>query len=54
MLIVGNFLSYAGMEMNAVHVASLREPGKEYPRSVFAATGLVLLIFILPRWPSAG
>ncbi|AZQ71288.1 MULTISPECIES: APC family permease [Streptomyces] len=47
-LIVGNFLSYAGMEMNAVHVASLREPGKEYPRSVFAATGLVLLIFILP------
>ncbi|MFF5130037.1 APC family permease [Streptomyces syringium] len=47
-LIVGNFLSYAGMEMNGVHVASLREPGKQFPRSVFAATGLVLLIFILP------
>ncbi|GGR02550.1 APC family permease [Streptomyces netropsis] len=47
-LIVNNFLSYAGMEMNGVHVASLREPGKQFPRSVFAATGLVLLIFILP------
>ncbi|WP_414169431.1 APC family permease [Streptoverticillium reticulum] len=47
-LIVNNFLSYAGMEMNGVHVSSLREPGKEFPRSVFLATGLVLLIFVLP------
>ncbi|MEV4434509.1 APC family permease [Streptomyces sp. NPDC049585] len=47
-LIVNNFLSYAGMEMNGVHVAALREPGKDYPRAMFAATGLVLLIFILP------
>jgi glutamate:GABA antiporter len=47
-LIVNNFLSYAGMEMNGVHVSSLREPGRRFPRSVFAATGLVLLIFILP------
>ncbi|MDI3405981.1 APC family permease [Streptomyces cavernicola] len=47
-LIVNNFLSYAGMEMNGVHVSSLREPRSEYPRSIFLATGLVLLIFILP------
>ncbi|WP_338695908.1 APC family permease [Streptomyces sp. Q6] len=47
-LIVNNFLSYAGMEMNGVHVSSLRSPRGEYPRSVFLATGLVLLIFILP------
>ncbi|NGO80977.1 amino acid permease [Streptomyces sp. YC504] len=47
-LIVNNFLSYAGMEMNGVHVSSLREPRSEYPRSIFMATGLVLLIFILP------
>ncbi|MFI9200674.1 APC family permease [Streptomyces sp. NPDC053048] len=47
-LIVNNFLSYAGMEMNGVHVSSLRDPGRQYPRSVFMATGLVLLIFILP------
>lgn len=47
-LIVNNFLSYAGMEMNAVHVSSLKKPGTEFPRSMFLATGLVLLIFILP------
>jgi glutamate:GABA antiporter len=47
-LIVNNFLSYSGMEMNAVHVSSLRDPGKEFPRSMFLAMGLVLLIFILP------
>ncbi|MEU9995435.1 APC family permease [Streptomyces sp. NPDC050848] len=47
-LIVNNFLSYSGMEMNAVHVSSLKNPGKEYPKSMFLAVGLVLLIFILP------
>jgi glutamate:GABA antiporter len=47
-LIVNNFLSYSGMEMNAVHVSSLRQPGKEFPKAMFLATGLVLLIFILP------
>ena len=47
-LIVNNFLSYAGMEMNAVHVSELRNPGKEFPRAMFLAMGLVLLIFILP------
>jgi amino acid transporter len=47
-LIVNNFLSYSGMEMNAVHVGSLREPAREFPRAIFFAMGLVLLIFILP------
>ncbi|WP_433829914.1 APC family permease [Actinoplanes sp. CA-015351] len=47
-LIVNNFLSYSGMEMNAVHVASLRKPGSEFPRAMFLAVGLVLVIFILP------
>ncbi|WP_326665036.1 APC family permease [Streptomyces sp. NBC_00385] len=47
-LIVNNFLSYSGMEMNAVHVSSLRNPAKEYPKSMFLAMGMVLLIFILP------
>jgi amino acid transporter len=36
------------MEMNAVHVGSLRNPKKEFPRAMFFACGLVLLIFILP------
>ena len=47
-LIVNNFLSYSGMEMNAVHVSKLRKPAKEFPKSIFLAMGLVLLIFILP------
>jgi glutamate:GABA antiporter len=47
-LIVNNFLSYSGMEMNAVHVGSLRNAAKEFPRAIFLAMGLVLLIFILP------
>ena len=47
-LIVNNFLSYSGMEMNAVHVSSLRRPDREFPRAMFLAMGLVLLIFILP------
>jgi amino acid transporter len=47
-LIVNNFLSYSGMEMNAVHVGSLRKPGTEFPRAMFLSMGLVLVIFILP------
>ncbi|WP_028066528.1 amino acid permease [Solirubrobacter soli] len=47
-LIVNNFLSYSGMEMNAVHVSSLKNPGREFPKAMFFAIGLVLLIFILP------
>ncbi|MFJ2807585.1 MULTISPECIES: APC family permease [unclassified Kitasatospora] len=47
-LIVNNFLSYSGMEMNAVHVSSLRNPAREFPRSMFTASAMVLLIFILP------
>ncbi|WP_341540349.1 APC family permease [Nocardia alba] len=47
-LIVNNFLSYAGMEMNAVHVSSLRNPAREFPKAMFLAMALVLVIFILP------
>lgn len=47
-LIVNNFLSYSGMEMNAVHVSELKQPGKEFPRGMFLAMALVLAIFILP------
>lgn len=47
-LIVNNFLSYSGMEMNAVHVSELEKPATEFPRAMFLAIGLVLLIFILP------
>ena len=47
-LIVNSFFTYAGVEINAVHVDELRDPGREYPKSIFLAMGLVLAVFILP------
>jgi glutamate:GABA antiporter len=47
-LIVNSFFTYAGVEVNAVHVDELRNPGRDYPKSIFLATALVLAVFILP------
>ena len=47
-LVVNSFFTYAGIEVSAVHVDELRNPGREYPRAIFVAMGLVLAIFILP------
>src|ERR1019366_2121456 len=47
-LIVNSFFTYAGIEVNAVHVDELRNPGREFPKSIFFAMGLVLAVFILP------
>lgn len=47
-LIVGNFLAYAGIEMNAIHARSLRNPQKEMPKAIGIAAILIVLIFIPP------
>jgi glutamate:GABA antiporter len=47
-LVVNSFFTYAGVEVNAVHVDELRNPAREYPRSIFLAMALVLAVFILP------
>ena len=47
-LIVNSFFTYAGVEVNAVHVDELRNPAREYPRSIFVAMALVLAVFIGP------
>ncbi len=47
-LIVSNFGAYSGMEMNAVHVNELEKPSSQFPRAMFLAVILVLLILILP------
>ena len=47
-LVVNSFFTYAGIEVNAVHVDDLRNPAREFPRSIFLAMALVLAIFILP------
>lgn len=45
-LIISNFLSYAGMEMNAVHVNEMHNPGKNFPKAMLVACALILLVFI--------
>jgi amino acid transporter len=47
-LIVSNFGAYSGMEMNAVHVNELDDPPRQFPKAMFVAIGLVLVILILP------
>ncbi|MCD4536567.1 APC family permease [Nocardioides sp. cx-169] len=47
-LIVSNFLSYAGMEMNAVHVTEMRKPSIEFPKAIVLSVVLILFVFILP------
>ena len=47
-LIVNGFFTYAGVEVNAVHVDDLRDAPREFPKATFVAVILILLIFILP------
>ena len=47
-LIVNSFFTYAGIEVNAVHVDEMDNPGRDYPKAIFLAMGLVLAVFVLP------
>jgi len=47
-LVVNSFFTYAGVEVNAVHIDELRNPGRDYPKSIFVALGLCLAVFIFP------
>jgi amino acid transporter len=47
-LVVNSFFTYAGVEINAVHVDELQNPGRNYPKSIFVAMALVLAVFIFP------
>ncbi len=47
-LVVNSFFTYAGIEVNAVHVDQLRDPGREYPKAMLLATLVVLAVFIFP------
>lgn len=40
------FLMFAGMEMNAVHIKSVKDSIKTYPRALFISVALVVTIFI--------
>jgi glutamate:GABA antiporter len=47
-LIVNGFFTYAGVEVNAVHVGDLRDAPRDFPKAVLLAVILVLLVFIFP------
>jgi amino acid transporter len=47
-LVVNSFFTYAGIEVNAVLVDELRDPGCDYPKSIFLAMAVVLAVFIFP------
>lgn len=46
-LAAGIFLFYGGMEMQAVHINSMSNPAKQFPRAVFLATIAIIVIFVL-------
>ena len=47
MLLSGMMVALSGMEMSAIHVTEMRDPAKEFPRSIFRACVLVILLSVL-------
>lgn len=47
-LIVSNFLAFAGIEMNAIHARSLTNPQRQMPKAIALAVLLIVLIFVPP------
>jgi len=45
--LAGVLLTYAGMEVSAVHAQEVNNPQKNYPRAIFLATLIILTLFIL-------
>lgn len=41
------FLFYGGMEMQGVHIQSMKDPAKDFPKAMLLATIIILVIFIL-------
>ena len=46
-LVVGTFVAFAGLEVNAVHIAHLKGPPTRYLRSVMTAAGVVFVMYLL-------
>ncbi len=46
-LAVSIFLFYAGMEMSAVHVTEVKNPQVNYPKAIFTAAIITVVLFIL-------
>lgn len=46
-LAVSIFLFYAGMEMSAVHVTEVKDPMRNYPKAIFIAAFITVVLFVL-------
>lgn len=46
-LAVSIFLFYAGMEMSSVHIKDVSDPQHDYPKAIFIAAIITVLLFIL-------
>lgn len=47
-LMISNFVAFAGIEMNAIHARLLSQPQREIPRAIGLAVLIILLVFIPP------
>ncbi len=47
MLLSGMMVALAGMEMSAIHVTEMKNPGRDFPKAIFAACILVILLNVL-------
>ena len=45
--LAGIVLLFAGMEVTAVHVTEMKDPRKEYPRAIFIAMAIIVVVFTL-------
>jgi amino acid transporter len=46
-LVVGTFVAFAGLEVNAVHIAHLKGPPKSYLKAVLLAAAVVFTMYLL-------
>lgn len=47
MLMAVMLVSFTGMEMSAVHVTEVKDPGRSYPRAIFSACTLIITLSLL-------
>ena len=46
-LAVSIFSSYAGMEMNSIHISEVKDAPRNYPKAIFWSALVIVLIFVL-------
>ncbi|HKM75008.1 MAG TPA: APC family permease [Candidatus Bathyarchaeia archaeon] len=46
-LIIGTFIAFAGLEVNAVHIRDMRNPGRDYPKGVALAVIIIFTMYVL-------